>query len=599
MAAGEGRRPRRRARPCALRPRRRTAGHQRRARRVPSRHVTAYPRGARPATRARLERRSRTDAPGPSKGSSRRRRSSRASTSRRRPRDRHARAPRRVRRETSRAACTSQSGRRGARGHDRDGHRLLPPSARDRRVRAGGRGRARDRPASRRRPPKPTALDELRELLPHPSVVAVGETGLDGHHGADTLREQRTLFEAQLDARRGPRPPGRDPQPRSERGDRRRAASVSTAPSSCTASRSPICSARHLNAATTSRSPATSRTRRRTRFAPWPQRVPEDRLLLETDSPYLAAAAVRGRPNEPMHVRHTLAALATIRGDERRAALERRSTRTPPPPSVWTGCEPGRRRRSGSGSTSSSTGTSSASSSASRRSARTTSCSRSGPGSASSRRSSPTVSAHVHADRARQVARRRRCARRSDRGRTSRSRSATRSTSISTRSTPPPRKLVANLPYNIATPLVAETLARGMPSATWCVMVQREVADRFFAEPGRRPTAPSRCSSGSMRAERGSIRCRGRSFGRRRTSTRRSSRSSGSRRRRTPSGSGGWSAARSATGGRRSRTRSRSRASCRASVAVAALAAIGRTRRRPRGGARARGVRRAHGGARR
>ncbi|MCZ7590320.1 MAG: 16S rRNA (adenine(1518)-N(6)/adenine(1519)-N(6))-dimethyltransferase RsmA [Gaiella sp.] len=49
---------------------------------------------------------------------------------------------------------------------------------------------------------------------------------------------------------------------------------------------------------------------------------------------------------------------------------------------------------------------------------------------------------------------------------------------------PQPTKLVANLPYNVATPLVAETLT-GVPSLTgWCVMVQREVADRFFAEPG-------------------------------------------------------------------------------------------------------------------
>jgi 16S rRNA (adenine1518-N6/adenine1519-N6)-dimethyltransferase len=49
---------------------------------------------------------------------------------------------------------------------------------------------------------------------------------------------------------------------------------------------------------------------------------------------------------------------------------------------------------------------------------------------------------------------------------------------------PPPTKIVANLPYNIATPLVAENLD-GLPSiALWCVMVQREVADRFFAEPG-------------------------------------------------------------------------------------------------------------------
>ena len=47
-------------------------------------------------------------------------------------------------------------------------------------------------------------------------------------------------------------------------------------------------------------------------------------------------------------------------------------------------------------------------------------------------------------------------------------------------------KLVANLPYNVATPLVAESLD-GLPNiALWCVMVQREVADRFFAAPGTR-----------------------------------------------------------------------------------------------------------------
>src|SRR4029453_15880143 len=49
---------------------------------------------------------------------------------------------------------------------------------------------------------------------------------------------------------------------------------------------------------------------------------------------------------------------------------------------------------------------------------------------------------------------------------------------------PPPRKLVANLPYQIATPLIAESLD-GLPTIElWCVMVQREVADRFFAAPG-------------------------------------------------------------------------------------------------------------------
>jgi 16S rRNA (adenine1518-N6/adenine1519-N6)-dimethyltransferase len=49
---------------------------------------------------------------------------------------------------------------------------------------------------------------------------------------------------------------------------------------------------------------------------------------------------------------------------------------------------------------------------------------------------------------------------------------------------PEATKLVANLPYNIATPLLVESLD-GLPRIeSWCVMVQREVADRLFASPG-------------------------------------------------------------------------------------------------------------------
>ena len=48
---------------------------------------------------------------------------------------------------------------------------------------------------------------------------------------------------------------------------------------------------------------------------------------------------------------------------------------------------------------------------------------------------------------------------------------------------PQPTKLVSNLPYSVATPIVVESLD-GMPTVgRWCVMVQREVADRLFASP--------------------------------------------------------------------------------------------------------------------
>jgi TatD DNase family protein len=51
------------------------------------------------------------------------------------------------------------------------------------------------------------------------------------------------------------------------------------------------------------------------------RRVPDDRILAETDAPYLAPPPHRGRPNEPAYVMRTLEVLAAERGVEP-AALE-------------------------------------------------------------------------------------------------------------------------------------------------------------------------------------------------------------------------------------------------------------------------------------
>jgi TatD DNase family protein len=42
--------------------------------------------------------------------------------------------------------------------------------------------------------------------------------------------------------------------------------------------------------------------------------VPHDRLLVETDAPYLAPEPLRGKTNEPAFVVHTAARLAALRG---------------------------------------------------------------------------------------------------------------------------------------------------------------------------------------------------------------------------------------------------------------------------------------------
>jgi TatD DNase family protein len=45
-------------------------------------------------------------------------------------------------------------------------------------------------------------------------------------------------------------------------------------------------------------------------------RVPGDRILAETDCPYLAPQPVRGKRNEPAYVIHTIASLAETRGED-------------------------------------------------------------------------------------------------------------------------------------------------------------------------------------------------------------------------------------------------------------------------------------------
>ncbi len=59
-------------------------------------------------------------------------------------------------------------------------------------------------------------------------------------------------------------------------------------------------------------------------------RVPEERLLVETDAPYLTPQAVRKERNQPAFVAHTLAFIAELRGvgvGELGAAVERNAAR--------------------------------------------------------------------------------------------------------------------------------------------------------------------------------------------------------------------------------------------------------------------------------
>ncbi|MFP4639223.1 MAG: TatD family hydrolase [Guyparkeria sp.] len=58
------------------------------------------------------------------------------------------------------------------------------------------------------------------------------------------------------------------------------------------------------------------------------QKVPADRLLVETDSPYLSPVPFRGKPNNPTRVRHVAEMLADVRGTtlDEMADLTRKNT---------------------------------------------------------------------------------------------------------------------------------------------------------------------------------------------------------------------------------------------------------------------------------
>ena len=163
--------------------------------------------------------------------------------------------------------------------------------------------------------PDATRLDELVELLADERAVAVGETGLDFYRDYAPHDRQRELFERELELA-------------AELGKpvvvHTRAASNETAAAlesfagtvvlHCFSSPElvPVALERgyFLSFAGNVTYPKAEELREAARA------VPRDRLLAETDSPYLAPQPRRGRANEPANVVHTVAALAEARGED-------------------------------------------------------------------------------------------------------------------------------------------------------------------------------------------------------------------------------------------------------------------------------------------
>jgi TatD DNase family protein len=157
-------------------------------------------------------------------------------------------------------------------------------------------------------------LDVIRELVRAGRVVAVGETGLDFHYDNSPRDVQRRLFEAHLElAASAPLPV----VVHSRSCDDVMADMIRSAPGVRGVLHCFTGTAQLLETALAAgwfMSFGGIVTFRNFAGADLLRTVPDDRLLLETDSPYLAPVPYRGRRNEPAFVTETCRVIAALRG---------------------------------------------------------------------------------------------------------------------------------------------------------------------------------------------------------------------------------------------------------------------------------------------
>ena len=160
-------------------------------------------------------------------------------------------------------------------------------------------------------------IEGLVALATDPRVVAIGETGLDYFHGRGDLEPQRERFRTQIAAAHACRKPliihtrdAREDTIRILREERARdlggVLHCFTEDWGMAKQGLDLGFYVSFSGIVTFKNAETLRDVAR--------RVPLDRLLIETDSPYLAPAPYRGKPNEPRHVTYVADCIAGLRG---------------------------------------------------------------------------------------------------------------------------------------------------------------------------------------------------------------------------------------------------------------------------------------------
>jgi TatD DNase family protein len=163
----------------------------------------------------------------------------------------------------------------------------------------------------------PAVLDRLESLAQRDKVVAIGEIGLDFHYDFSPREAQRQWFVEQLRLARRLKKPviihDREAHEEIFSALRAERAFENGVLMHCFSGSAEL--ARQyvgLGAYISIAGPVTYKNNRKT--VEVVERVPLDRLLIETDAPYLTPEPHRGKRNEPMYVRHTCETIAKIRG---------------------------------------------------------------------------------------------------------------------------------------------------------------------------------------------------------------------------------------------------------------------------------------------
>jgi TatD DNase family protein len=173
---------------------------------------------------------------------------------------------------------------------------------------------------------EPGDLAELRALLGHPKAVAVGETGLDYFRDYAPRDAQRLLFERELAlALELGKPVVIHTRAADEDTRAQLVGHDGTVILHCFSSPPLLEAALAHDWYVSFAGNVTYKNAYDLRDCA--RRVPSERLLVETDSPYLAAQAVRGRRNEPAYVVHTYDFLSELRGEDVRTVADANATR--------------------------------------------------------------------------------------------------------------------------------------------------------------------------------------------------------------------------------------------------------------------------------